>query len=120
MMASNLEVRIHNVLEANHIKFKEEYTFPDLKTKSGIPLRFDFAVFLNGKLAFLIEAQGRQHYQSVSAFGGNKAFKKQQYNDARKRSYCKQKGIKLVTIPYQDESKITLDYIMSKGGYKRV
>lgn len=119
MLDSSMEVKIHNILEHNHIEFEEEYTFPDLKTTKGIPLRFDFAVFLHGKLAFLIEAQGRQHYQAVSTFGGSKALRKQQYNDTRKRRYCLQRGIKLVTIPYQEENKITLDYIMSKAGYRK-
>jgi hypothetical protein len=35
--------------------------------------RFDFAIFDDdGNLDFLIEYQGKQHYQAVSKFGGNR------------------------------------------------
>lgn len=35
--------------------------------------RFDFAVFDDdGELDFLIEYQGRQHYEAVSKYGGKK------------------------------------------------
>ena len=44
----------------NNIEFATQYTFPDLKgTKNGF-LRFDFAVFKNGKLSHLIEYNGKQ------------------------------------------------------------
>ena len=39
--------------------FTEEFSFPDLISSSGKPLRFDFAVFDdNDELDFLIEFQG--------------------------------------------------------------
>ena len=43
--------------------------------------------------------------------------RKQQYYDMKKREYCAKHGIKLVLIPYWDESKITFDYIMKAAGY---
>lgn len=64
MRASRGEIKIHEILEANDINFKEEYEFAGLKAPSGRPLRFDFAVFDDdGNLDFLIEYQGKQHYQ---------------------------------------------------------
>ena len=45
MRASRGEIKIHEILEANDINFKEEYEFAGLKAPSGRPLRFDFAVF---------------------------------------------------------------------------
>ena len=73
MRASRGEIKIHEILEANDINFKEEYEFAGLKAPSGRPLRFDFAVFDDdGNLDFLIEYQGKQHYQAVSKFGGNR------------------------------------------------
>ena len=53
------------------MNFTEEYSFPDLISSSGRPLRFDFAVFDDdSSLDFLIEYQGIQHYEPKSKFGG--------------------------------------------------
>ena len=80
MKASRGEIKIHEILEQNGINFKEEYEFPGLKAPSGRPLRFDFAVFDDdGNLDFLIEYQGKQHYQAVSKFGGNRGLYQQKY-----------------------------------------
>ena len=118
MLSSKMEVKIHNILMDYDVPFAEEYEFDDLIASSGRKLKFDFAVFRDdGELDFLIEAQGRQHYQAVKVFGGEKAKKRQQYNDAQKKKYCLKNKIKLITIPYYDESKITYDYIMHLAGY---
>jgi len=118
MLSSKMEVKIHNILTDYDVPFKEEYTFDDLIASSGRPLRFDFAVFNDdGQLDFLIEAQGRQHYQGVSKFGGEKGKNRQQYNDTQKKNYCLKHGIQLVTIPHYDENRITYDYIMHQAGY---
>jgi hypothetical protein len=118
MESSKMEMRIHDILTMNDVPFAEEYTFPDLVTKGGVPLRFDFAVFDDlGDIDFLIEANGRQHYAPVPKYGGMAGFRKQQYNDARKKQYCRSKNITLVTIPYQDESKISYEYILKAAGY---
>jgi hypothetical protein len=113
MLSSNLEIKIHLILESLGINFKEEYEFDDLISSSGRKLRFDFAIFDdNNNLVCLIEAQGRQHYQSVKAFGGNKGLHRQQYNDNMKRQYCLKNRIKLVSIPYYDENKLSKDYLL--------
>ena len=70
-----------------------------------------------GELDFLIEFQGKQHYSSVSKYGGARGLHRQQYNDTLKRKYCLKNRIKLVTIPYYDENKLSYDYIMTAAGY---
>lgn len=118
MRDSKLEVKIYNVLVDYDIPFKEEYEFPDLYVSSGRPLRFDFAVFTDdGDLDYLIEAQGKQHYVPVAKFGGAKGLRRQKYNDTLKRKYCLKNDLKLVTIPYYDENKVSFDYIMKAAGY---
>lgn len=113
MLSSNGEVKIHNILTDYGIPFEEEYTFDDLISSSGRSLRFDFAVFDDdGKLECLIEFNGRQHYQAVSKFGGNKGVSRQRYNDNLKRQYCLKHNYKLISIPWFDEDKITYDYLM--------
>ncbi len=101
----------------NDINFKEEYSFPDLTSPNGTLLRFDFAVFDDeGNLEFLIEYQGRQHYEASSKFGGKKGLYRQQYNDNLKRRQCGLHGLILVEIPQTDEWKLSYDYIMEKAG----
>lgn len=118
MRASRAEIKIQEILEMNNIPFEMEYTFPDLRTSKGIPLRFDFALFGDdGKLQSLIEYQGRQHYEAVSKFGGYKGYYQQKHNDDMKRRYCFLHNIPLIEIPYTDENKISYDYIIQKTGY---
>ena len=118
MEDSKMEMRIHDILTEADVPFQEEYTFPDLVASSGRPLRFDFAVFDDyGDLDFLIEANGKQHYSPVAKFGGYKGLKRQKYNDSQKKSYCARHDIKLVAIPYQDEGRLSYEYIMEAAGY---
>ena len=71
MRASRGEIKIAEILQMNGLNFKEEFEFSGLNSPNGRPLRFDFAVFDDdGNLDFLIEFQGKQHYQAVSKFGG--------------------------------------------------
>ena len=113
MRASRGEILIEEILIESNLQFEEEYSFPDLVSNNGRPLRFDFAVFDDEhNLDFLIQFQGIQHYEPKSIFGGYSGLRKQQYNDMRKRQYCKQHGIKLIIIPYWQESMISYDYIM--------
>lgn len=99
---------------------KKSMSFLILKHLVGVLFdsRFDFAVFDDDdNLDFLIEYQGKQHYQAVSKFGGARGLYQQKYNDNLKRRYCAIKGITLIEIPYTDEAKVTYDYIMKRAGY---
>lgn len=114
MRASRGEIKIEEILKKEGLVFQEEYSFPDLLSSTGHPLRFDFAVFDDeGNLDFLIEYQGIQHYEAKSKFGGYSGLRKQQLNDMKKREYCKKHQYILIAIPYTDEGRITFDYIMN-------
>lgn len=118
MRASRGEIKIEDILNVAGLNFKEEYSFPDLVSTNGRPLRFDFAVFDDaGDLDFLIEYQGIQHYEAKSKFGGISGLRKQQFNDMLKREYCQKHDINLIAIPYWDEGRIDYDYIMTAAGY---
>ena len=118
MRASRGEIKIEEVLQSAGLDFEEEYSFPDLVSSSGRPLRFDFAVFDDEhNLQFLLEYQGIQHYEPKSKFGGYTGLRKQQYNDMKKREYCAKHGILLIAIPYWDEGRLDYDYIMKAAGY---
>ena len=116
MRASRGEIKIEEILKEAGLNFKMELSFEGLNSSNGRPLRFDFAVFDDdGNIDFLIEYQGRQHYEPSSRFGGKKGFYQQQFNDAKKRRFCQLHDIKLIEIPYTDENLITYDYIINKA-----
>ena len=118
MRSSRGEIKIEEILKENDIVFQEEQIFPGLRAENGTPLRFDFAIFDDdGNLDYLIEYQGRQHYEPVSKYGGKKSFYQQKHNDDKKRRFCALNHYKLIEIPYTDEDIITFDYIMEKAGY---
>lgn len=78
--------------------------------------RFDFVVFNDdGEIEFLIEYQGRQHYEPSSKFGGKRGFYQQQFNDNKKRRFCALHELKLIEVPYWDEHLVNYDYIMNKA-----
>lgn len=113
MRASRGQIKIQEILKKAGLPFVEEYSFSDLLSSNGRPLRFDFAVFNDEQqLQFLIEFQGIQHYEAKDIFGGYSGLRKQQYNDMRKRQYCKAHNIKLILIPYWDQGIVNYDYIM--------
>lgn len=56
MRASRGEICIEEILTEAGFYFEMEYSFPELKSTNGKPLRFDFAVFADdGTIDFLIE-----------------------------------------------------------------
>lgn len=100
------EKSIADFLCANNINYKSQFFFKDLKSDSNVYLRFDFAVFENGKIKFLIEYDGEFHYQVKESFGGLEALLKQQKHDAMKDQYCKNNNYKLIRIPYWEYKNI--------------
>lgn len=91
---------ITKFLIKNNIEFAKQYTFPDLQDKRK--LRFDFAVFYQGQLQYLIEYNGQQHYKKSQGSWGN-GFEILQKHDQMKRDYCKQHNIKLIEIKYDEK-----------------
>lgn len=118
MRASRAEIKIEEILKEANLNFRMEYSFEGLNSENGRPLRFDFVIFDDdGYVDFIIEYQGRQHYEASSKFGGKRGLYQQQHNDNKKRRFCALKDIRLVEIPYTDENLISYDYIMHKAGY---
>ena len=50
-----------------------------------------------------IEYQGKQHYQAVEYWGGEKQLQKQKEHDIRKKRICREKGVTLLTINYDEQ-----------------
>ena len=99
------EQNITKLLLENNIEFSTQYTFPDLIGVNGGKLRFDFAIFKNQKLSHLLEYNGKQHYNRAEGTWGEN-YETTIANDEKKRQYCKEKGICLKVIPYNQEYTI--------------
>lgn len=106
------ETEIGIWLDSKNIKYIQQYTFVDCRDKN--PLPFDFYV---PQYNLCIEYDGEQHYTPVT-FGGMdenlaiEQFKKTQYHDEIKTTYCKDNDIQLLRIPYfkniQNELEVCL------------
>lgn len=109
---------IEKYLIENKIKYETQYTFNDLLgTTKRSRLRFDFAIFTNEKLSYLIEYDGEFHYMNIM---GEEILKNQQYRDSKKDNYCIKNNIKLVRIPYWDFDKLEdiLNDILLNNNYE--
>lgn len=119
MSRSKGEEKIAQILRANHISFKQEVSFPDLKSYKGKPLRFDFGLFRNGKLFALVEYDGESHFKQVSKYQKTVFdFYEAQERDRRKNSYCLARGIPLIRVPYWDLSNLTLERLLTNPSYQ--
>lgn len=67
----------------------------EMRSPKGKPLELDI---FNANLRLAIEHNGPHHYEPVSNWGGETAFKAQQENDAIRRAYCREAGIVLIEI----------------------
>lgn len=95
---SSGERYILSVLDGMQIEYSQQYMFADCKYKNS--LRYDFAVFNNHKLLYLIEYNGKQHYEQIEFFGGQVGFKETKARDKIKKQYCKLNNIPLLILPY--------------------
>lgn len=92
------EKRVVKYLRKNHIDFRREYTFEDLKNpQTGYPLFFDFYC---KKINLAIEVDGSQHFRPKD--GDEKAFKSQVNRDRVKNRFCKKHNIPLCRLTYGD------------------
>lgn len=85
------------LLKKRKINFQQQYIFEDCK--NTLPLSFDF--YLPDQ-NLCIEYNGMQHYEPVEYFGGKKAFESQKLRDQIKKDYCRDKGIDLLIIRYDE------------------
>ena len=110
------EIESERVLKQFNVNYECQYSFDDLLSDFGIPLRFDFVIFnkLN-ELLFLLEYDGEFHYKKI--YDGHD-FEGQVYRDNLKNEYCKQNNIDLLRIPYwefDNIEEILTNKLMQKG-----
>jgi Zn finger protein HypA/HybF involved in hydrogenase expression/very-short-patch-repair endonuclease len=92
---------ISDFLNKNNIIFERNKKFDNCIYKRN--LFFDFYL---SEYNICIEFDGRQHYESVDFFGGNKTYKEQKIRDNIKDEYCKDNNIKLIRINDETLNKI--------------
>lgn len=99
------EQKITKMLIDGNYEFSTQYTFSDLNGVGGKRLRFDFAIFSNGKLKNLIEFNGLQHYSKPEGSWG-KEWDNLIENDKKKKEYCEKHNIPLKIIKYDQNFTI--------------
>lgn len=111
------EEKISQLLNQLNFTFERQKTFPDcINPKTNKHLKFDFYLpYYN----CCIEYDGQQHFNSINYFGGEKSLKATQYRDEIKNKYCKTHNIKLIRIPYTEQSKINQQYLKNKITHDR-
>lgn len=104
--SSNGAIKIIEILNQNNISFETEKYFSDCKDINSLP--FDF--YVNNK--YLIEFDGKQHFQPIEHFGGEEAFQKRKQHDQIKNEYCKNNNIPLIRIPYTHLKNLCLEDLL--------
>lgn len=109
------EAFISKLLDDSKISYKKQQAFEDLRAEdTNHLLHYDFAILNeNNEVVRLVEFDGRQHFQSVSHFGGEEEFARRQYLDNLKNQYAISHNIPLVRIPYSKRDSMTLDDLLS-------
>ena len=103
---------IKDILDANKISYKRQYSFKDLRGPKNGLLKFDFAVISNNELQYLIEFQGKQHYVE-SKRGSYYGVMQREITDASKKEYCAKHGIKLYEVKYDENIEDRMKEILS-------
>lgn len=96
---SSYEKMTELILNELGLHYKTQYSFDDCVYKNK--LRFDFAVIDDqNNIKFLIENDGKQHFEPVEFYGGQEGFEYNQKRDRIKNDYCKKNNITLLRFPY--------------------
>ena len=74
----------------------------------------------NKELKLAFEYQGRQHYEPIAFFGGEKALQKTKKRDEIKKELCKKLKIKLIEIDGRKYSSIRSPTLLKKAINKHV
>lgn len=107
------EFKIKKILDENNIKYKQQYTFDDLRLKNL--LRFDFGILDQlGKLLYLVEYDGPQHTICDRWYGGKESFERLQLSDHAKNVYCEKNNIKLIRISYKQFKTLSVKDITNE------
>jgi hypothetical protein len=117
------EKRVYSFLKTRGYNFSTQKRFSDCK--NIYPLSFDFAISSDtGEINLLIEYDGKQHYHPI-AFHKNATVEEKEnlfeYNNLRdgiKNSFCKERNIPLIRVPYSETNvEVFLEERLKSYGY---
>lgn len=99
--SSKGENKIKLFLEKHSIDFNAQYKFENCKDIN--PLPFDFYLT---EYNLCIEYDGKQHFEPINRFGGQRGFEDRKRKDEIKNVYCRENNIKLLRMPYWEFDSI--------------
>ena len=105
------ENKICQILDKLNFKYVQQQTFKDLISASGTygGLRFDFAIYNQNTLLYIIEYDGIQHFITKNSYWDTEEhLKRTKKNDELKNEYCKEHSIPLIRIPYTHLSELNI------------
>lgn len=95
---SSLEKQTKQKLIEKNILFEEQKKFSWLKSKNKLSLDFYLQEY---KIA--IECQGKQHFEPIEYFGGQKTFDEIVERDKIKKNLCLKNGVKILYVKNSDD-----------------
>lgn len=104
------ELLVASLLKENQKTFEKQYCFADCFSNKKAKMFFDFAIFEKDKIKYLIEVNGRQHYEEVENFFHD-SLQERQNRDNIKKKYCLEHKIPLIIIPYTQLNNLTFSDI---------
>lgn len=111
------EREVFLILKKLRVTFYRETHIKDCRgDKKSLP--FDFSVFIDDKLAALIEYNGCQHY--IPSFS-TEDWEKIKKTDEIKAQYCKENNIPLLVVPYfkfKETERLVTDFLRINGVLK--
>lgn len=107
--------KIDSILRERNISFQREKTFetcrfPDTKAKG----KYDFYVEKDNSHKFLIEFDGKQHFEELDKNFFRDSLEKRQAHDKFKDKWAEENNIPLIRISYKEENYISIDLINQK------
>ena len=110
--SSHLEEQTRLLLERHNIKYNYQQTFDWLKSSKKWPMFLDFYL---PEYNIAIECQGIQHYMSEgNGYFTTEGIKSTQQNDVLKHTLCKEHGIPIYYVSYNDNVEDKLNVILTE------
>ena len=106
------ESMVSKFFENNNMNYTWQKTFKDCKDQRCLP--YDFYFEYNDD-EWLLEYQGKQHFEPIEFFGGQKQFKIQQKHDKIKKEYALENGYKLIEVPYTIDTEKKLNLFLNNS-----
>ena len=103
------EIKIRILLDNLKINYLYQYKFENCKNIRQLP--FDFYL---PDYNTCIEFDGKQHYESIKYFGGQKNLLEIKMKDEIKNFYCENNNIKLIRVGYKEDVNKKLKSILEQ------